>query len=214
MNEPHYIPYVNSYDLLEKAYNSTRHYKYTTIIDNRERHKNQPSPKSLENVGKVMEMPVHQSTAQIMNIMTWDAASMGKQYFTWQHCDAHFNPSVFDEFKEFVDTRKGTDWGIIYTYHDTLAAYNVEAIQAIGGWDSLRFPWYFLDNDIAYRLHTAGYKMVQSPCGSQIVHEYSSTIRRDSERNQINEVTFKASQILLNLKHPNGTEVPLVGDYV
>lgn len=213
MNEPHYIPYVNSYDLLEKAYQSSKHYKYTTIIDNRERNKNEPSPRNLSGVGRIMEMPTHQSTAQIMNIMTYDTTSMNLKYFTWQHCDAHFNPRVFDKFKEFVDTRKGTDWGIIYTYYDTLAAYNVEAINAVGGWDSLRFPWYFLDNDIAYRLHKAGFKMVQAPDNGHIFHEHSSTIRRDSERNAINEITFSASRILLNLKHPRGTEVPTESRY-
>jgi GT2 family glycosyltransferase len=200
MNAPHYIPYVNNYALLEKAYNSCKHYDYVYVIDNREPHKREPDPKNLGYRVRIIKPPVHLSTAQIMNFML---AITYETYFTWQHCDVNYEPHIFDNFKAYVESRQGYDWGIMYTSYDYLAAYNCQPLRNIGGWDALRFPWYFLDNDIALRLIDNGYKIVQMPDSGQINHEYSSTIRSDDERNYINSRLFPLSELFFNDKWAN-----------
>lgn len=209
----HFIPYVSNHPLFMKAYNSCKHLGNTVVLDNRDPSKTplEPYPAGTDHLMYVRAMDVHLSTAQIMNYML--NYSRYDSYFTWQHSDVYYEPDIFTKFTNYVRTRQGTDWGIIYTTHDLLAAYNVSALQSIGGWDSLRFPWYFLDNDIAIRLQSAGYKLVQAPNFGEIHHEYSNTIRFDSERNAINAITFPASEALFRLKHRNPPEVNLIGDY-
>lgn len=209
----HYIPYVNNHPLFMKAYESCRHSSRVVVIDNRDLSKSpvQPYPAGVDYSMFVKKPDVHLSTAQVMNYMLQD--SLGLPYFTWQHSDVWYEPRVFDAFCNYVSTRQGKDWGIIYTKHDLLAAYNTTALKAVGGWDALRFPWYFLDNDIAIRLQEAGYKLVQAPEFGEIHHEYSNTIRYDAERNHINSIMFPASELLFKLKHKNPPKINLVGDY-
>jgi hypothetical protein len=208
----HYIPYVNNHPLFMKAYESAKHSSRVVVIDNRDQSKRPLEPYPANSHTMYVKRPdVHLSTAQVMNYMLQD--SLGLPYFTWQHSDVWFEPRILDEFLHYVASRSGHDWGIIYTTHDLLAAYNTTALREIGGWDALRFPWYFLDNDIAIRLQTAGYKLVQAPNFGTIHHEYSNTIRYDSERNQINSVMFPASELLFKMKHPNPPQINLVGDY-
>jgi hypothetical protein len=197
----HFIPYVNSPELLKTSYESCKHIKDVYIIDNREPYKNNPSPEEVVGDCSVIVTSVHLSTAQIMNYMLQTAKVCGDQYFTWQHCDVSYAPEIVSRFYDYLETVHSTDWGIIYTAYDWLAAYNVCNIDNVGGWDSLRFPWYFLDNDLSIRLYRAGYKLVSAPHFGEIHHSTSSTIRNDSERNHINSYLFPVSQRLLEDKY-------------
>jgi len=197
INAPHFIPYVNNYGLLEKAYASCRHYENVIIIDNREKHKNEPDPANLGSGVQIVTPVVHLSTAQIMNFML---AITTTPYFTWQHCDVNYEPHIFSKFKDFVESRRGTDWGIIYTNYDLLAAFHCAPLRSIGGWDALRFPWYFLDNDIALRLINAGFKIAELTNIGTINHQHSSTINSDSERSYVNSLLFPLSESFFNQK--------------
>ena len=115
-----------------KAYESSKHGNRTVVIDNRDSYKRPLEPYPANTYTMYVKRPdVHLSTAQVMNYMLQD--SLGLPYFTWQHSDVWFEPKVFDEFSHYVASRTGRDWGIIYTTHDLLAAYNTTALREIGG---------------------------------------------------------------------------------
>ena len=210
----HFIPYVNSPELLKTAYESCKHIKDVYIIDNREPYKNNPSPEEVVGDCDVIVPTVHLSTAQVMNYMLQLSKVCGDSYFTWQHCDVSFEPAVITKFYDYLNNLEGKDWGIIYTAYDLLAAYNVKAVDSIGGWDSLRFPWYFLDNDISIRLFKAGYKLVNAPHFGEIHHHHSSTIRNDSERGFINSYLFPVSEQLFHAKYSGQSiQTETTGDY-
>jgi hypothetical protein len=211
----HFIPYVNSPELLKRAYDSCKHIEDVYIIDNREPYKDMPSPEEVLGDCKVLVPAVHLSTAQVMNYMLHLSLLTGDSYFTWQHCDVSFHPDVITKFYEYLRSVKSTDWGIIYTAYDLLAAYNTKAVDTIGGWDSLRFPWYFLDNDISIRLYKAGYKLVNAPHFGDIQHHHSSTIRNDGERWYINSFLFPVSERMFHDKYSGqSVETQTVGDYI
>ena len=201
----HYIPYVNSPELLIKSYESARFYNDVIILDNRGVFSKQEDPRKfirpLHRGHKIRKLDISLTTAQIMNYMLIDSFKRGDKFFTWQHGDVEYSPDVFLDFRWYVMNLVSTDWGIIYTHHDLLAAYNVEALMSINGWDALSFPYYFLDNDIAARLHKAGYKMVIYQTSSEITHHSSATINSDRYRKYVNDLIFPTSKHLNQLKH-------------
>ena len=202
----HFIPYVNNYPLLKKAYASCRGWKGpVVIIDNRDIGSSEPSPKNLwlyESNHEVFVPPVPLSTSQTMNLM-WTIAHQHhpKGFFTWQHSDASFDPSCLFKLHEVAHSLT-ENWGVIHTYYDTLCAYRTEAITAINGWDYLRFHWYYLDNDLHIRLFKKGYRMVQLQVG-EITHVASSTLNSSPERQEVNSIMYAASELLLRMKHPD-----------
>jgi hypothetical protein len=201
----HFIPYVNNFELLKKAYSSCRHFLgQVIVIDNRDTQSNEPDPELLDfSTGHgVYTPPVPLTTAQSMNLMWRVAQEAGLPFFTWQHSDAWYEPKTLDLLYDIAQRSPEGKWGIIYTYHDTLAAYNTSAITAVGGWDYLRFPWYFLDNDISIRLEKKEYVMVQAVVGD-VHHESSSTIHTSSERAAVNAMLFPISERLFLQKHPD-----------
>lgn len=200
----HYIPYVNSPELLKKAYHSARFMQDVTIIDNRGFFSVDEDPKQyfkLSKGHKWKKLDVSLTTAQIMNYMLLDSYKRGDAFFTWQHGDVEYEPSIGRDFEKYVAGLTGTDWGIIYTHHDLLAAYNVKNLLSINGWDQHSFPYYFLDNDIASRLDKAGFKLVISSLGEGIIHHSSATINSDPFRKYISNLIFPISSKLYSERH-------------
>ena len=201
----HYIPYVNNPELLIKSYNSARFHDDVVILDNRGAFYKEKDPKEfirpLHRGHKIRKLDISLTTAQIMNYMLIDSYKRGDKFFTWQHGDIEYSPDVLLDFRRYVLDLVSTDWGIIYTHHDLLSAYNVEALMSINGWDALSFPYYFLDNDIAARLNKAGYKLVIYNTKSEIKHHASATINTDRYRKYVSDLIFPASQHLNQLRH-------------
>lgn len=201
----HYIPYVNGPELLKNSYHSARFMQEVTVIDNRGLFSVADDPKQhfkLRRGHKWKKLDVSLTTSQIMNYMLIESYKRGDKYFTWQHGDVEYNPGLARDFEAFVNRIAGrTDWGIIYTDHDLLAAYNVEALMKVFGWDQYSFPYYFLDNDVACRLNYAGYKMVVMDFEGTINHYASSSINQDSYRNHISGLLFPISEQLFKERH-------------
>ena len=210
----HYIPYVNNVELLKKSYDSARMIPDVTVLDNRGYFTNQPAPHTLlelELGHKIQKLDISLTTAQIMNFMLLQSIKFGESYFSWQHGDVQYDPKLGKQFIDYVESLKRTDWGIIYTNHDLVAAYNVQALRQINGWDQYSFPYYFLDNDIACRLDYAGYKMVVKEFGGDISHYASTSINDDLYRGHINGLLFPVCKRLLDERH-DGHEVVNVGE--
>ena len=201
----HYIPYVNNPELLIKSYNSARFHNDVVILDNRGAFSKEEDPRKfispLRRGHKIRKLDVSLTTAQIMNYMLLDSFKKGDKFFTWQHGDIEYSPDVLLDFLMYVRYLVSTDWGIIYTHHDLLAAYNVEALMSVNGWDALSFPYYFLDNDIASRLSKAGYKLIIYNTQSEITHHASATINTDQYRKYVSNLIFPTSQHLNQLRH-------------
>lgn len=200
----HYIPYVNAPELLKNSYHSARFMRDVTILDNRGLFTVADDPKAhfkLRRGHRLRRIDVSLTTAQIMNYMLIESHKRGDKYFTWQHGDVEYSPELGRDFEDYIYNLKRTDWGIIYTDHDLVAAYNVEALMSIYGWDQYSFPYYFLDNDIACRLDYAGYKMLVYNFGGPINHHASSSINQDGYRNHISGLLFPISEQLYKDRH-------------
>ncbi len=201
----HFIPFVNNYSLLEKAYNSCRTFTGSVIIlDNRDIITDERNPIELgisEN-HSIIKMPVPLSTAQMMNYILFFAHSAGESHFTWQHSDAYYSPECLTKLWFNVESIEDKNWGVIHTHYDILCAYNTQALMSIGGWDYIRFPWYFLDNDIHIRLEKAGYQLYIANVG-EIIHEPSTTINTNTTRKRVNSLLFPICETLFNEKHPD-----------
>lgn len=207
----HFIPIVNQVErLLPLALSGCEALHYcTTIIDNRD------TPEELAiNLGElapgitVCRPPVPLTTAQSMNLMLMLSTRMGHSFFTWQHLDAVPQGDTAKHLPKIATEAidRGIPWGVIFTHYDCFAAVNVAALNAIGGWDWRRFPYYFLDNDIHLRLVQAGYKLIDT--GLPCTHEGSSTAQ-SPERRAVNQVFFQASQQLWLEKHHQPSDIPM-----
>lgn len=168
---PLFIPYVNRPDLLEKALASVgRVNDVQTLVLN-----NSGTPL---NVLYQREPPVPLTFAQTQNWMLKMAEELNAPFYLFMHSDAE---AVGDTVLRLVSMAKaltvqGKRWGTIFTNYDALAAFNTEAMRAIGGWDTM-LEWYHSDIDTYYRLRLAGYELIES--GLPVKHEPSQTLKAD-----------------------------------
>lgn len=200
----HFIPYINNIELLKKSYDSARLLSDVLIIDSRGLFSLEEDPSeaiTLEYGHGILKLPVALTTSQMMMLMLSMTIEAEDPYFTWQHSDCNYEPELAIEFEKYVSGLPDTGWGIVYTHHDTLAAYNTEALIKVKGWDTLSFPYYFLDNDISARLHKAGYVMLIKKLSGPINHVASSTINSDSYRRYVNALVYPISEKLNNERH-------------
>lgn len=199
----HFVPYVNGMDFLRRAIHSVPEFhENLIIIDNRNDLK-QPDPavvfKDLKI--KILKPEVPLTTAQTMNLMLKRANDAGHKFFTWMHHDAEAQKGNGQQMLDIVRKlyKNKVKWGIVYTTSDVMAAYNIEALNAVGGWDWIFFPYYWLDNDVHQAVVAAGYQIIDS--GIHVWHNGPSmTIQNDEKRFLYNSLTFHACKILFSHK--------------
>lgn len=205
----HFIPYVNCPNLLLVAALSTA--KAATekgglgiIIDNRT-DLSLPAPADVisgtaaEAAFAIVTPDVPLTTAQSMNLMLRIATKKQTSFFTWIHGDGEVTG---DCLKLINACRQRTEkWGAMFTLYDVYCAFNTEACNAIGDWDWLWFPFYFLDNDYYNRLNEAGYPCVDIG-GDGILHhnDASNTIKNDKHRSTLNHYLFPVCEELYKHK--------------
>jgi hypothetical protein len=169
---PVFIPYVNRVDLLDAAIESaTGPGREVFVIDN--------SGKALrhEKYARVLTPSVPLTFAQTQNWMLKISAERFNPFYLFMHSDAEAGEGTVEKLIEMARSR--TDkWGAIFTAYDALAAFNVEAMQAIGGWDTF-LEWYHSDTDVYRRLRLAGYPTLES--NLPVKHTPSSTLNSDPE---------------------------------
>jgi hypothetical protein len=124
-----------------------------------------------------------------MNLLHRRAGAGACRMLLYMHSDAEAGPGTTERLLEAAEeaTASGRRWGAIFTLYDVLAAYNLEAFSAVGGWDTV-LPQYFTDNDYYRRIRLAGFETIET--GLPVTHETSSTIRSDGVRAYMNSVTF------------------------
>lgn len=80
---------------------------------------------------------------------------------------------------------------MIYTYYDTLAAYNMNAQKELGEFDTI-FRDYHSDVDYYHRMDILGYERINTEFGDKIIHQNggSNSINSDPKRLQLTQATF------------------------
>ena len=194
---PHYVVFVNGYDLLEKALASLQAIRESIIVvDNRDIFTQQPPPPLGYQTFKP-EFPLCQ--AQLLTLLALRCQRDGFEWFTWSH---HDSVSLFHEGETTIVklrnlARHATNWGLIFTRYyacpdpwnhvDTMCAVNVNAVLSQGGWAWYRFPDYYSDYDLYGKLRKAGFEMIQSGLPIDHLQGGSMTAKVDGDRALVKE---------------------------
>lgn len=157
------IPFVNRTDLLLQALNSIQHFwPNTVVIDNSENHA-LSTEQQVNSKVRVFEPPIPLTFTQSMKLLERLGRNQGCEVVMYMHVDAEAHPGTPEAFLQHVQNlqQEGRRWGVAFTYYDTLAAYNLNAMQAVGSWDTV-FANYYTDVDFYRRLRLAGYEQVET----------------------------------------------------
>lgn len=180
-----FIPFVNRPDLLHRAVLSCKDiWEDLMIIHNSDV---QLTVTGMQNYRPIVPLSFSQTMNCILK-MTKNTGP-GRNICLFMHSDAEAAPGVclnlLEEARRLTAEKKR--WGVLWTAYDALAAFNVEAFDDIGGWDT-NIPWYASDDDAYHRLRLAGWDCIDT--GLEVKHEPSQTIKSDANLNFINSITF------------------------
>ena len=197
---------VNRFDLLDEAVASTAPYKLT-VIDN-----------SNGNLGNRYKDTEHVTVyvpviplnfQQTSNLECKLAKLRGAKYYVHMHHDAKFPSERIGDLLEIarkadVDGRK---WLVIFTLYDILCAYNVAAMEDLGGYDSHLFHLYHGDNDLWRRAKLVGYERIEGG-GEGVVHlgGGSTTMNSDLRWRICNDNQFPLSAEIYRRKWGGGPD--------
>jgi hypothetical protein len=182
---PIFIPCVNRVDLLQKAIASVP-------LDDRwqvEVINNTGAPVLDGIAAGDCNPPVPLTASQSLNYMQVIAKEWESPFYFFMHNDAEAEPGTVEGLYQMAraKTENGDKWGVIFTYYDTLAAYNTAAFAEVGPWDQ-NLPQYFTDNCMYRRMRLAGYELAESHL--PVKHVGSQTIHSDPLRELVNSITF------------------------
>lgn len=199
---PLYIPYVNRADLLLRAIESIPHLKGLSVkVIN-----NSGEPFTVDPC-ETLNPPVALTFSQTQNWMLRMAHGYDLPFYLFMHSDAEAGEGTVGNLIEFVHDliQSRSKWGCVFTNYDALAAFNTEAMVAIGGWDTM-LSWYGSDCDCYRRLKLAGYELVES--NLPVKHTPSQTLNSDPEtkRRVDLEIPFREAYYRAKWGGPNGNE--------
>ena len=179
---PVFIPFVNRPDLLRLAIASVpRRLTAEPIVINN-------SGEPIDVQAKVIEPSVPLTASQSLNLMHKLAKQSRVPFYFFMHNDAEAGPETIGDLYELALRKCSRNkWGVIFTNYDALAAFNTEAFDAVGPWDT-NLPQYFTDNDMYRRLRMAGYEMLES--NLPVNHVGSQTLHADPSHLLIHRISF------------------------
>lgn len=171
---PVFIPYVNRPELLKRAITSVPRRMTTepVVINN--------SGKGLDVRCETVMPPVPLTFSQSQNLMLKIAKGRKVPFYFFMHSDAEAGPDTIELLYQMAmhECSQGK-WGAIFTAYDALAAFNTNAMESIGGWDTM-LSWYLADCDCYRRLRLAGYPTLNSFL--PVTHEASQTLNSNPYR--------------------------------
>lgn len=117
------------------------------------------------------------SFSRMQNTVMRMAAYHGVKHLLFMHSDASCDPIVVEQLLERA-RQETSDWGVMFTNYDALAAFNLpKLMDRVGFWDET-FEWYRSDCDFYYRVGLAGLAKVETSLS--VHHRASSTINSDA----------------------------------
>jgi len=172
-----YIPYVNRPDLLDRAVASIQAlWPSLVVIDQSADGLNSADHPWIKNIAGVFRAPGRSMTfTEMMNWAQAEACERGVDYLIFMHNDAECVGDVSWEILDCARTHIAA--GVIFTYYDAFAVFNVRAVRDIGPWDE-SFRWYFSDNDYYRRMKLRGWDY-HNFGGDRVIHHGSQTQRSD-----------------------------------
>lgn len=196
-----YIPHTRNIDLLKKCLSNLKDYYQDIIIIN-----NSGSTINVDKKISTLDTPIELYTAQTYNFIMQNALSNYLDCIFFMHDDC-FVPNHVD-FRDFIDhslyeLRNNSSTGWVYADNkkencpkDLLCCYRCDMLKEVGGWDALRYPFYYLDLD--FKLKVEKNSWVIKAIEKNIVHENggSNTIKSSAERSIINCYYLEVSRIL------------------
>ena len=201
-----FCPVVNRFDLLDEAVASTAPYKLT-VIDN-----------SNGNLGNRYKDTEHVTVyvpviplnfQQTSNLECKLAKLRGAKYYVHMHHDAKFPSERIGDLLEIARKADGDGrkWLVIFTLYDILCAYNVAAMEDLGGYDSHLFHLYHGDNDLWRRAKLVGYERIEGG-GEGVVHlgGGSTTMNSDLRWRICNDNQFPLSAEIYRRKWGGGPD--------
>lgn len=187
--------YVNRPDLLYKAiYSIPSYWPHLVVVDNspeRDLRKETWIPKSIT----VYEPPVPLTFSQKMNLMQNLAREKKCDVVMYMHNDAEAHEGTPEAVLSLIESlnREGRKWGAIFTNFDILSAFNMEAVNAVGPWDT-NLPQYFSDVDFYRRIVHAGYEHIWTGLGVTHHNDGMMTLKSDDYLRTVNQVTWPLYQ--------------------
>jgi len=173
-----FIPVVNRPDLLAKALASVPAKVATVVVDQ----SHDGFAANTKSHATVIRPPTRLSFSQMQNLMLRVASEHDVRELLFMHSDGECEPSVVSTLLGRARSRSQDDWGVMFTHHDVLAAFNARALlKRVGFWDET-FRWYRSDCDYYHRVRKAGLLTIDT--GLPVVHHASSTIRSSAKEAQ------------------------------
>ena len=172
---PVFIPVVNRLDLAEKAVSSISCCEiYGPVIVNNTGEK---LPYQFDRYSQ-LEPPVPLTFSQTQNWFINVSVQRKVPFYLFLHSDAEAEGDTVQRLVAMANayTTQKRKWGAIFTNYDALAAFNVEAMIAVGGWDPM-LSWYLSDCDLYRRIRLAGYPTIES--NLPVKHTPSQTLNSD-----------------------------------
>ncbi|THZ84968.1 hypothetical protein D6C84_03699 [Aureobasidium pullulans] len=121
----------------------------------------------------ILQTPTLLSFSQLQNFYIRTAIAMDWHYFFWSHMDIVVLPTSTQPYKSFYAqvlqvlsnatalSEIGKPWALRFFNYDFLTLVNVEAMKAIGQWDTF-VPYYASDCDFYSRVYASGYDTPES----------------------------------------------------
>jgi SAM-dependent methyltransferase len=172
-----YIPYVNRPDLLDLAVASIPDlWASLIVIDQSSEGLNSHDHRWMNSIAGVFRSPFGtMHFAQMMNWAQTEAFERHVDYLVFMHNDAECLGGVASRVLDCA--RSHRDAGVVFTYYDAFAVFNVAAIRDVGPWDET-FWWYFSDNDYYRRMRLRNWQH-HNFGGQEFIHQGSQTQRSD-----------------------------------
>jgi hypothetical protein len=176
---PLFIPYVNRFDLLEKAVRSAVAPGVEINIINNSNGASIGIP-GVDFIQRRPPVPLTFAQTQNWMLNIAEGDSDYGSFYLFMHSDAEAGEGTVQKLIEMAQsiTNEGRKWAVIFTSYDALAAFNTAAFREVGGWDTA-LEWYCSDQDMYLRLKLAGYELVES--NLPVKHEPSQTLKADPE---------------------------------
>ncbi|THY11896.1 hypothetical protein D6D02_05491 [Aureobasidium pullulans] len=115
----------------------------------------------------------YKTLRELQNFYIRTAIAMDWQYFFWSHMDIVVLPTSTQPYESFYAqvldilsnattlSETGQPWALRFFNYDFLTLVNVEAMKAIGQWDTF-IPYYASDCDFYSRVYASGYDTPES----------------------------------------------------